>query len=153
MEEPLLNLPIGRNLNLLRDRINSFWAVWRKDYLNQLQNRNKWPKITKNLKVGQIVADRKEVSKLCNWLLGKIEKTFPGKDGRVRVVDIWFASSIKRRPVTELVLLPCANELSGGRMFTSLALPMECRLRNQKGNIKFTFRLVFSFLFLIIVLR
>lgn len=42
------------------------------------------------------------------WEMGRIEKTFPDKDGNVRVVDVRTKTSVYRRPITRICVLPVA---------------------------------------------
>ena len=39
------------------------------------------------------------------WPIARIVKTYPGKDGQVRVVDVRTSSGIYKRPITKLVPL------------------------------------------------
>ena len=36
------------------------------------------------------------------WPLGRVVKVFPGKDDRVRVVDVQVGKSVYRRPIVKL---------------------------------------------------
>ena len=40
-----------------------------------------------------------------NWPLGRVEKIYPGADGKSRVVDVFVKGRTYRRPVTRLVYL------------------------------------------------
>ena len=39
------------------------------------------------------------------WLLGRVIKTFPGRDGKVRVAEIKMKNSTLTRPISKLCLL------------------------------------------------
>jgi len=113
MDNENVNLSIGHNLQLLREKFFNFWKLWRIDYLAQLQYRNKWQKKKENIKVGQIVIIKdKDDPKPFDWPLGKIIEVYPGKDGLVRVVDVLFNGTIKRRDITKLICLPIHIEPS-----------------------------------------
>ena len=43
------------------------------------------------------------------WPLSRVEKTFPGPDNLVHVVDVYYTGKKYRRPVHKLVLLVPAN--------------------------------------------
>jgi len=110
-------ISIGHNLQSLRERFFNFWKLWRNYYLAQLQYRKKWRQKKENMKIGQIVLVKEENNpKPFSWPMGKIIATHPGKDGLVRVVDVLFNGTIKRRPVTQLVLLPVEPSAQGGSM-------------------------------------
>ncbi|XP_023314646.1 uncharacterized protein LOC111693641 [Trichogramma pretiosum] len=96
---------------------NSFWVRWRKEVLNQLQQRNKWYDQHENFKIGDMVLVKDELSPPARWPLGLVTEVHPGKDGLVRVVTIKTASSQLMRPIVKLVKLPldqdaqeCINE-------------------------------------------
>jgi len=40
------------------------------------------------------------------WRLGRVIRTYPGKDGSIRVVDVKTNTEIYQRPVTKLSILP-----------------------------------------------
>ncbi|XP_034567767.1 uncharacterized protein LOC117832644 [Notolabrus celidotus] len=88
---------------------NQFWTRWSKEYLSSLQQRHKWTVPRRNLEVGDLVLIRdKQMIRNC-WPLAIVTATFPGKDGRVRKVEVKTTNqgSAKTflRPVVELVLL------------------------------------------------
>lgn len=45
-----------------------------------------------------------------SWLKGIIDRTYPNKDGRVRVADVRSVKGIMRRPVNKLVKLMVRDE-------------------------------------------
>jgi len=61
----------------------------RREYLQQLQQRNKW-QLSKGLKpnIGNMVMIQEEDLLPLKWLVGRIEGINPGKDGVTRVVSI-----------------------------------------------------------------
>jgi len=65
-----------------------FWNKWKKDYLNTLQQRNKWKIGFQNINKGIIVLLKGENCHPARWPLGKVEEVRKGKDNRVRVVKI-----------------------------------------------------------------
>ncbi|XP_041115383.1 uncharacterized protein LOC121320779 [Polyodon spathula] len=88
---------------------NTFWHRWRKEYLSTLQSRRKWQKEKPNLKEGDIVMLRDSQVKRNDWPMGIVVKTFPGRDGKVRKVEVKTArqGSCKTflHPVSKTVLL------------------------------------------------
>lgn len=113
---PLKSLPaedLSRNtINLIRRKrmvdhiIQSFWKRWKIEYLHTLQVRNKWIESNDSISTGSVVLLESENSAPLDWPLGVIERTFPGKDGIVRVVDVRTRSGLYRRPVVKVYPLP-----------------------------------------------
>ncbi|XP_031755219.1 uncharacterized protein LOC116409808 [Xenopus tropicalis] len=86
-----------------------FWDRWRKQYLSTLQVRRKWQSDRPNINTGDLVLLKDQQTKRNEWPMGRVTKTFPDKDGKVRKVEIKIArdgsSTLFFRPVTELILL------------------------------------------------
>ena len=93
-----------------------FWSRWRKEYLINLNSRQKWLQPKRNLKIGDIVIVQEEVPRN-EWPLGKITDTSTDQQGHVRSVKIKLGSRnpqkkendtnshIIERPVQKVVLL------------------------------------------------
>ena len=58
-----------------------------------------------NLKIGDVVLVVDNNSPRGRWLLGRVIKTFPGRDGKVRVAEIKTKNSTLTRPISKLCLL------------------------------------------------
>ncbi|XP_055910779.1 uncharacterized protein LOC129945147 [Eupeodes corollae] len=93
----------------LRDRwqylqrlVLSFWEKWSKDYLIQLRKRPKWLEKSKNIQPNDVVILIDENQPPCRWLMGRIVKTYPGRDGLVRVASVITAKGEFKRPVCKL---------------------------------------------------
>ncbi|XP_067250257.1 uncharacterized protein [Chanodichthys erythropterus] len=67
---------------------NTFWNRWRKEYLATLQNRRKWQNESSNLQVGDVVLLKNIQAKRNDWPMGIVLETFPGRDGKVRKVEV-----------------------------------------------------------------
>lgn len=67
---------------------NEFWTRWRKEYLLNLQPRQKWHKNRRNLKVNDIVLLQDNLAPRNEWKLAKITEIFPGSDSRVRKLKL-----------------------------------------------------------------
>nr|CAH7736537.1 unnamed protein product [Callosobruchus chinensis] len=83
----------------------SFWKVWSKDYLQHIQQRQKWFQKPENLKPGMLVLLH-ENSPPLRWKMGRIMDVHPGCDNVVRVVSIRTAHGILKRAVTRISVLP-----------------------------------------------
>ena len=72
-----------RQVQYLADQ---FWLRWRKEYLQTLQIRQKWPDVEPNFTVDNLVLVSDENSTRGKWSLGRVVQTFPDKLGHVRQV-------------------------------------------------------------------
>lgn len=83
-----------------------FWRRWLKEYLPSLQQRQKWSRLTRNFKAGDVVLVVDENSPRNLWLLGRILEVKPNKgDGLVRRVTLKTKSAVLERPIDKIVLL------------------------------------------------
>lgn len=95
---PLKALPKRNELNVSDNRLctwrfivkarQDFWSRWYKEYLNELQKRQKWNHGTVELFKGFIVILIEKISFCSQWPLAIIQETYPGSDGIIRVVDV-----------------------------------------------------------------
>ena len=85
--------------------VNEFWVRWRKEFLQQLQQRSKWQSSTRSLSVGDVVLVKADAARN-EWPLGRVCEIFPDEDGNVRKVEIRLANrDIVLRPISKVVLL------------------------------------------------
>lgn len=95
-----------RQVQALADQ---FWRRWRQEYLPSLQSRRKWRETQTDLKEGDVVLLKDDQAPRNRWSMARITAVFPGKDGRVRKVELKTSDqgSIKLslRPVSDVVLL------------------------------------------------
>ena len=82
-----------------------FRKRWIREYIPTLQQRQKWIREKDNLKIGDVVLVVDNNSPRGRWLLGRVIKTFPGRDGKVRVAEIKTKNSTLTRPISKLCLL------------------------------------------------
>ena len=68
-------------------RINSFWKIWRRDYLSLLHSRSKWRSTKDNLKLNDLVILADEAVERGQWKMGRVVET-PSADGHVRRVHV-----------------------------------------------------------------
>ncbi|GFX00196.1 DUF5641 domain-containing protein [Trichonephila clavipes] len=90
VEPYLTNLNENRlnNWQKITKIIQLIWKKWSVDYLNSLQQRNKWHFEKKNAKIGDMVIIKEDNLPSCQWSLGRINNIYPGKDSKVRVVEV-----------------------------------------------------------------
>lgn len=97
---------------------NEFWVRWKKEYLQSLQQRQRWTKPRRETCVGDIVIVKDDDQPRNKWQLARVVETFPSADGHVRKVKIAVAdreldrsgkqvrpTKFLERPVQKLVLL------------------------------------------------
>jgi hypothetical protein len=85
---------------------NVFWRRWLKEYLPELQRRQKWLKPRRNFSPGDIVLIVDQSSPRSAWPLGRIlEVESNPDDGYVRSVVLKTKKSVLKRPIDKIVLL------------------------------------------------
>lgn len=82
-----------------------FWKRWIKEYLPQLQERQRWIRPKRNLAVGDLVLIMDNTAPRNSWLMGRVMQTFPDRKGLVRQVKIKTRTSCLDRPITKVCLL------------------------------------------------
>lgn len=91
-----------RHLQLLQQH---FWTRWHHEYLRQLQQRQKWRQIERNLKIGDLVLIKEDNVPPRHWAMARIIETHPGKDGFIRVVTLRTQQGTTARPISKICLL------------------------------------------------
>lgn len=86
--------------------VQCIWKRWKRDYLNNLQQRSKWMFEKDNVKIGNLVLIKEDNLPTCKWLLGRIIELFPGLDNKIRVVKVRTANGILKRAITKICILP-----------------------------------------------
>ena len=86
---------------------NQFWQRWRKEYLNTLQQRQKWTTVKRNFEVGDIVLLKEETLVRNHWPQAPVVEIFPDSDNLVRTVKLKIGNSKTpiNRPISKVVLL------------------------------------------------
>ncbi|XP_035204805.1 uncharacterized protein LOC118179750, partial [Stegodyphus dumicola] len=105
------SLTLSSRWTLIQKLRANFWNRWSVEYLTHLQNRSKWNQVRSNLKAGQLVLLKDKNKTPMKWTLARIEETFPGADGLVRVVDVRTSDGIFRRAVFNISPLPFPNDV------------------------------------------
>ncbi|XP_055923735.1 uncharacterized protein LOC129954087 [Eupeodes corollae] len=119
-EPDLIDIKTGRlsRWKQLQQMQQDFWKRWSCEYLHDLQVRSKWQKSKANIKVGDLVLVKDERAPPTQWLLGRVLEVHTGEDDLVRVATIRTQSSIIKRAISKLVVLPVDNDSAdehGGR--------------------------------------
>ena len=85
--------------------INQVWARWLRKYQPTLIGRKKWNQSTCTVKVGDLVLVVGDRTQRGDWPLARVMKTFPGKDGTIRVCEVKTKAGLYKKPVAKLALL------------------------------------------------
>lgn len=67
---------------------NEFWIRWRKEYLLNLQPRQKSNVYRRDLKINDIVLLQEDLAPRNEWKLAKVTDVYPGPDNKVRKVQL-----------------------------------------------------------------
>ncbi|XP_059222665.1 uncharacterized protein LOC131996772 [Stomoxys calcitrans] len=82
-----------------------FCMRWKSEYLKELHRRTKWKYQQDNLRENDLVVIRDDRFPPTEWVMGRVEKTYPGTDQNTRVVDVRTPHGTLSRPITKLVKL------------------------------------------------
>ena len=89
---------------------NLFWSRWKREYLPTLQERPKWKKVKRNLKVDDVVLIKDENAPRNVWPMGVVTKVEQNAKGFVRSVVLKTHTTELHRPVNKLILILTAEE-------------------------------------------
>lgn len=110
------DIPEPNVLNLNENRLSiyqrimqikqKFWKEFYYNYLSELQPRNKWLRVQSNIKIGDLVVFKEEITPTF-WPLGRVISVNKNKtDNLIRSVVIRTSKGEYTRPIHKLVLLP-----------------------------------------------
>nr|XP_037877750.1 uncharacterized protein LOC119631227 isoform X2 [Bombyx mori] len=83
-----------------------FWQRFSNEYVVWLQQKIKWPTQKGDLKEGMMVVIKEKGLPPLMWLLGRIIRLCPGRDGITRVADILTKKGVIRRAYNNICPLP-----------------------------------------------
>lgn len=86
----------------VQELVRHFWHRWLREWISSLSGRKKWRSDQADLKVGDVVIVMSTDTPRGKWPLGRIVKLFPGKDNKVRVVDVQVGRTVLRKPIVKL---------------------------------------------------
>ena len=109
-----------RRVQYLADQ---FWIRWKKEYMANLQVRQKWNTTHRNVQIGDIVLLKDEDLVRYRWNLAKVVETMPSQDNLVRKVKLLMSdatltkkgkrikkASYLERPIHKLAMLLESND-------------------------------------------
>ncbi|XP_077534685.1 uncharacterized protein LOC144146623 [Haemaphysalis longicornis] len=83
--------------------LSDFWKRWASEYLNELQGSKIHRGTPRDLKSGDLVLLKESLQPRQLWKMGRVEHTFPGRDGKVRSCTVRVSGgSTVRRPIQVL---------------------------------------------------
>ncbi|XP_018788531.1 PREDICTED: uncharacterized protein LOC108968754 [Bactrocera latifrons] len=82
----------------------TFWNRWSNDYINELQIRSKWYSVQSKINNNSMVIIHEHNLPLQKWPIGMVINCIPGKDSKLRVMDIRTTQGIIRRTIHKLAL-------------------------------------------------
>ncbi|XP_054708165.1 uncharacterized protein LOC129217975 [Uloborus diversus] len=103
-------ISIGERYKLTSQISQSFYKAWSKDYLTQLQARNKWKTPCVDLCCNDIVLIKDENLPPLKWRMARVTETIDSSDSRVRAVTLKTSTGELRRPIHKLVKLPIEHK-------------------------------------------
>ena len=97
--------------------VNAFWKRFQKEYLTTLHLRSKWRAEKKDFAVNDLVIVGEPNMPRSQWVLGRILRVYPGRDGRIRSVTVRTSTSTLDRPITKICLLEASTWCRYYRVF------------------------------------
>ena len=96
---------------------STFWRRWIREYLPQLQERQKWAYPSRNFAVNEVVLVVDDRVPRASWPLGCVTGVHKNsKGGRVRSVTVKTRTSLYDRTVGKIVLLESAEMSEGTQL-------------------------------------
>lgn len=90
--------------------VQHFWKRWHREYLSELQMRNKWKHgAQSNIEVGSIVLIKVDNSPPLRWPLERVTELHSGQDGIVRVVTVKTNNRLAKGAVSKVCMSPFSN--------------------------------------------
>lgn len=107
-EPDLTPLNVGRlnRWQLVQRLQQEFWRRWHTEYLHTLQQRGKWTTTSEPPTAGTLVLLKDENAPPLQWVMGRIVKFHPSRDGTPRVAQIRTKKGVLDRPLVKVCPLP-----------------------------------------------
>lgn len=96
----------------LQQMTQHFWTRWSKEYISELQVRQKWKTHhAELLRPGVLVIIKEDNLPPLKWHLGRILELHPGSDDITRVVTVKTTKGVYKRPISRVCVLPCEGSV------------------------------------------
>lgn len=112
LQKPAIIIPGGalnETANLTRKRwkqaqilASHFWSRWINEYLTTLHLRQKWIRPKRDIRIGDMVLLHDKRIPRGSWPIAVVTKVFPGRDNRIRTVEITTKDGVLVRPIVKL---------------------------------------------------
>lgn len=89
---------------------DQFWSHFLRQYLPQLQSRQRWQRPNDDLTLGAVVMIVDPQLPRAHWPVGRVEKLIPSKDGCIRSAEVKVNDRTYWRPMSRLIKLPAIPE-------------------------------------------
>lgn len=111
-ETDIRHLPVNRltRWQHVTQICQHFWKRWTREYLQELQGRNKWTTSRESISPGTLVLVKDDQTPPLSWIIARVERTYPGPDGKVRVADLRTKAGVLKRNIRSLCPLPVDDE-------------------------------------------
>ena len=96
--------------DFVQSMANHMWKRWTEEYLPTLLARAKWTTEKRNLAVDDVVLLVEPNLPRGMWLLGRVTKVFPNKDGLVRKATVQTKDGEYERPISRICVLEAAKK-------------------------------------------
>lgn len=90
--------------------VDQFWLRFTRDYLPNLQTRQKWQRSSENLTVDSVVLIIDPSLPRAQWPIGRVVKTIVSSDGCIRTAEVKVKDRVYVRPVARLIKLPVIQD-------------------------------------------
>jgi hypothetical protein len=90
---------------MVQDCLGQIWSRWLREILPTLGPRQKWFQDQRNFEVGDEVLVMAPNVQRYKWKPGRVTAVHPGRDGRVRIVEVHTQDGALERPVHRLIPL------------------------------------------------
>lgn len=104
------DLYLRKQWRLTQRLADMFWRRWVREVLPTMLPRQKWNRDTEPLRVGDLVLIADPESPRNTWPKGIIHRIIPGRDGRVRVVEVKTKTRLLRRSAARVAKVPTEVE-------------------------------------------
>ena len=91
-----------RRWRRVQELVRHFWHRWLREWIPSLSPRQKWFKMKKDIKPGNIVLVVSPDTPRGQWPLGRILEVYPGKDGHIRSVRLQVGEKQYSRPIVKV---------------------------------------------------
>lgn len=92
-QKSYLNIPDNRwsRWQHIQKVRQDFWILWQKEYLTELQRKQKWTTGDETIKKGTLILLKEDHLPPLQWVIGRVQEVHPGPDGEIRVITVKIA--------------------------------------------------------------